>query len=110
MPKNKGIKNTIGLKIFLLLAILTNTLIFANEGNLKVISPNGGEKLQIGTFQGIAWSTTDVERINIYYSIDDGNSWNSIYENISTEIRVVSWKIPNLINDQIIIKIENSNG
>ena len=103
-------KKTVGKKILLLLILFINTVILADKGNLKVISPNGGEKLQINTYQGITWSSNNIERIDISYSTDDGTSWNLIFESISTEIRVVSWKIPDLVNEEIIIKIENSNG
>jgi len=87
----------------LTLIILSSWSIIA-QPSLKLISPNGGEKLIINERYSISWVSNYVEKINIYYSIDD-NNWNEIVTNLVSEIGSYGWKVPNEISKSLKIKI-----
>ncbi len=99
-----------GSKFFfqILLFVFISNIVFA-QSSLQLISPKGGEVFQAGTHQGIAWNSKNIEEIRISYSIDFGKNWKVIFENIPAEIKAISWKIPNLINKGLLLKIEDTN-
>ena len=93
----------------ILLFVFISNLIFA-QNSLTLLSPNGGEVFQVGTYQGIAWNAKGVERINISYSKDNGQNWRRIFNNIPAKINAISWRIPNLPNEKLYIKVEDVSG
>jgi len=48
------------------------------QPSITVTSPNGGEVWGIGSYYYITWNNVSVNSVNIYYSIDNGSTWNSI--------------------------------
>jgi len=54
------------------------------EPQLNLITPNGGEIWNVGEQKQITWNSQNVKDINIELSTDDGNSWISIANSIST--------------------------
>ncbi|MCB0744179.1 MAG: immunoglobulin domain-containing protein, partial [Ignavibacteriae bacterium] len=98
----------VSMLIFTLL--IFNAVSLIAQKSLKIISPNGGEKLQANTWQGISWIYNDVDKINISYSVDGGNNWEVIERNINSEIGTISWKVPLLLNQNVKIKIEDTKG
>jgi|GEM_PF-1475903 len=59
------------------------TITDANTSSLTVKYPNGGELIYNGSQQDITWSSNNVSFVNIYFSPDNGSSWNLIASNIS---------------------------
>ncbi len=93
----------------LILFVFISNKVFS-QNILQLISPSGGEVFQVGTYQGIAWGSKDIDKIKISYSIDSGKNWKLIFNNVPSELRTVSWKIPNLPGKKFFIKIEDSKG
>jgi hypothetical protein len=62
----------------------------------------------------IAWSASGVNTVNLDYSLDGGNVWNRIVNNYSTSpessVDTLSWFIPELVSDNCIIRIEDSDN
>jgi len=49
------------------------------SGNyLKVVSPNGGERLKVGIQKNIKWSSGGVDNVKIEYSTDNGTNYSQI--------------------------------
>lgn len=97
------------LKTIIIIVFLFSTNIIS-QPSLTLTTPNGGEVFNSGNRYGISWISNDIDRINISYSIDNGLSWKILYENISTELNVVGWKIPNIENNNVVLKIEDINS
>ena len=73
---------------------------------ITVLTPNGGEELEGGSNYEITWSSTDVEYVNIEYSINNGASWNLIVDSVqSTGIYI--WEVPNILTVQGRVKISD---
>jgi len=96
---------SIYIHIVIALSFANHSLTLAIGEELKLISPNGNEKLQINTQQGIAWVSKSIVGIDILFSVNNGSSWNKIADNIDAKLGTYSWKIPNLPNQKAIIKI-----
>jgi len=82
---------------------------------VQVVSPNGGENWGAGEEDTIRWVASDlfgVDSVDIYYSTDNGGSWNLIS---SSELNdsVYAWTIPNTPSDSCLVRIRaydaNSN-
>ncbi len=98
------------LNLIFTILILISGFQFAQTGSIVIISPNGNEKLQINTRQGISWISKNVKNIDIYYSIDNGNSWKEIAQDIDANLGVFAWNVPNLIGENALIKIASHNN
>ncbi|MFN4234777.1 MAG: YCF48-related protein [Bacteroidia bacterium] len=78
--------------------------------NLTLIQPNGGEIINgLSTYQ-IQWSASLVSNyVSIYYSINNGSTWNTIttfyYHNNGGSY---SWSVPNTPSTQCLVRIVDS--
>lgn len=84
-------------------------LIFSQTESLRVISPNGGEKLQQNTNYSISWASNNIDWISIYYRLDANSEWEIITSKVSADLGSYSWKVPNETTDNLAIKIESKN-
>ncbi len=65
---------------------------------LTVLAPNGGEVLQAGSAYTIRWSATNIDKIDLAYSLDNGAVWTDIVTNLNASVGSLNWTIPNNIN------------
>ncbi|MEN6445428.1 MAG: SBBP repeat-containing protein [Candidatus Cloacimonas sp.] len=82
-----------------------------NICKLQLLSPNGGELYPINTNIYISWSSVLIEYLKIEYSLDNGNSWETISNNISAAAGSYNWTSPNIPNinyNQCLIKISDA--
>jgi hypothetical protein len=72
-------------------------------------APNGGETWYAGTTQYITWQTSTFfsNTVNIEYSLDGGNTWNTIANNQSNN-GSYTWTIPNVNSANALVKVSNS--
>lgn len=76
---------------------------------IEVVSPSGGEQFFGCGSHRITWSkhtANNIDSINIYYSINSGNSWNPIV--LNKEVKSYNWSIPSINSNNCLIKIENA--
>ena len=84
----------------------TSNAVFAinKNPNIIVISPNGGDSLEVGTTATISWvAAGSSTRFSVYYSVDNGASWNTITS--ATYALSTSWTVPNSPSNQALIKV-----
>ncbi len=77
------------------------------NAEVKLTYPFGGESFQPATHQFIQWQT-DVNNSNdfkIEYSLDGGNNWIEIANNVENNKRSYAWNIPNVTTENGFIKI-----
>jgi len=73
--------------------ISDNVFTFAK---IKVLSPNGAEKLQVGKQINITWSASNISLVNLQLSTDNGLNWLTIANNVSASVGTYSWTISDL--------------
>jgi len=73
---------------------------------IKVISPNGGEKLEIGKSYDITWQSQSIETVFIRWINYTDNSYVYIASNIPAQPGKFSWLVPNNIKTGDRYKIE----
>jgi len=88
-----------------------------SHATVKVIQPNGGEKLTIGTSYNITWqswgkklepSGADYNKVSVYYSADNGANWTvAVFKTANTGS--YAWNIPDAETTHALIKIIDEN-
>jgi hypothetical protein len=59
-----------------------------------VAAPNGGELFRSSQSAVVIWGTGYVGNVNIEYSSNNGSSWNTIQNNVSSALRTINWIVP----------------
>jgi len=61
---------------------------------ITVISPNGGENWGIGSTRQIKWTSAGINFVDVYYSTDNGATWNTIVSNYQAGSGTYNWTVP----------------
>ena len=82
-------------------------------GDIFIVTPNGGEKMAIGTRQEIVWTAAQYESdypMKLEYSIDSGSTYRLISKKVPDTGSFI-WAVPaNAISDQAKIRISDANN
>jgi hypothetical protein len=86
------------------------SIVSPSTATITVISPNGGENLNVGSGYNIAWTTTGtIDNVDIEYSLDSGASWNSIV--IATANNgIYSWTAADTPSDNCLVRISKADS
>ena len=74
---------------------------------VTLLSPNGGEEWVVGTTQNITWKSGYVSNVKLVYSTNNGSSWTTIISNTSTATGSYSWKVPDTLSTNCLVKISH---
>jgi len=79
-------------------------------------SPTGGEVWDEGTEQQISWSSTQgddpIDGVDLRYSIDDGDTWTDLAEDLPPSQTSFTWTLPNYDSSECLIRarVTDSSG
>jgi glucose/arabinose dehydrogenase/lysophospholipase L1-like esterase len=80
------------------------------ESGLAIAYPKGGEIWTTGSTHTIIWkSFGSIERVNVEYSRDRGNSWTKITENILNDGKYI-WNTPETLADDYLIRVSDAGN
>jgi uncharacterized delta-60 repeat protein len=74
---------------------------------LQLTSPNGGEVWSTGSTQNITWAYTNINNVNIDYSIDSATTWTTIASNIPCT-GTYSWIVPNTNSSKCFVRVKSA--
>ncbi|HOM66156.1 MAG TPA: hypothetical protein PK591_10105, partial [Ignavibacteriales bacterium] len=78
---------------------------------ISLTSPNGNENWMAGTTKNITWvNIPGVSALNLYYSLDGGNSWRLFKTGINAGAQTYSWVVPDSASNMVRIKIAASDN
>lgn len=79
--------------------------------SVLLLTPNGGETLTPGTIYNITWNAgpPTITGVNLSYSVDNGNTWLTIVENVPHNDGKYAWTVPSNPTNQGRVKIEAAN-
>lgn len=84
--------------------------VFTIYPEIKVTSPNGGEDFPATTTQNVNWTTSAYTgKVNVYYSLDNGTTWNVLAVN-QPGAGTVPWNVPATLSDFCLIKVAGTVG
>lgn len=80
------------------------------SNTLKLLYPNGNEKLSSSAPIELKWDTKSNQILNLEFSSNSGKNWESIYKSITGNS--VLWNLPNIESNSCLVKVSkptNSN-
>jgi len=81
------------------------------SGNyLALLSPNGGDFCINNKSTDISWVSNGINNIDIEYSTDNGNTWNSIVTNFPAASGSFPWNVSATPSDQCLIRISDAGN
>jgi len=84
---------------------------FSITAPLLLITPNGGESWQAGSYKNINWVANGTTNYyDIYYSTNAGTSWTNIVNNQYITGQTYNWSLPNSPSEQCLIKIQDHSN
>jgi C1A family cysteine protease len=86
------------------------SIIHPTEPTIRVITPNGGEQLEIGALYEITWFGTETRaEVKIEYSTNGGESWTGITESTEND-GDYDWTVPDEPSETCLIRISDIGG
>ncbi len=79
----------------------------AKETSISIITPNGGETLEVGKTHTIKWESLNISKVNITYSINNGTDWESIVNEYNST-GTYDWLVTEPESNQCRVKITSS--
>lgn len=78
--------------------------------SISVLSPNGGEKLKIGSQTNITWISTGISKVVLKFRTSEmpPDTWN-IISTVNAHLGLYSWTIPNKQSKQCLLRIEDED-
>lgn len=89
----------------------TTDVTFTVRG-IRLTSPVGGENYLIRSSQQITWESIQIDEVNIYYSSDNGSSWNLIANRWPASGGFYTWQLPDFPSEEYLVRVidpDNSN-
>ena len=78
------------------------------QPSIIVTNPTGGETLMANSKCEISWLSQYVDNVKIEYTTDNGIIWSKIGESISASLKKYTWKVPNISENKVKIRISDS--
>lgn len=75
---------------------------------IKVTAPNGGEKWSLGSSQNITWDAGGIANVKIEYTINNGNSWNTLIASTPSNGFYTWNQIPNTLSTNCKVRISDA--
>ncbi len=96
---------------FFLIGAIILSIAKMNAQSIDLQFPVGGEHWINNTESphNIIWESTSVSAVDIEYSTDNGNSWNTIAENYSSG-DFYTWAVPDINSTEVLIKVSDSGN
>lgn len=92
-------------------AISADNFAIMNAGaqQIKVTSPNGLEKFPVGSSQTITWDAGGIANVKIEYTVNNGNTWNTIVASTPSN-GFYTWNpIPNTISTNCKVRVSDAS-
>jgi hypothetical protein len=74
---------------------------------VTLTTPVGGVNLTSGDVQNVTWTTSGsgIDTVGIYYSADNGSTYNLVAYNLNKSLGTYEWTLPNIDSETVLVKI-----
>ncbi len=81
-----------------------------DDGELTLLSPNGGEALEAGSLRPITWGGGEqVRDVKLEYSTDNGTTYRTIVERFANVGRY-PWRVPEELSGSCLVRVSDADG
>lgn len=75
-----------------------------------LVDPLGEKIYKANTDLKIRWRVTNINFVNIKYSLDSGFTWIELKNRVNANDNEINWKLPNITKWNVLVMIENSDN
>ena len=75
---------------------------------LDLTVPNGSEVWEAQTEKAIEWNSSNIGKVNLEYSLNDGATWSTIQNNVLADYEKIVWSIPKISSDYCRVRITDT--
>ncbi|HPN36793.1 MAG TPA: hypothetical protein PL041_00230 [Melioribacteraceae bacterium] len=72
---------------------------------ITLTSPNGGENFRGGTQQDIIWTSSDIAKVKIEYTTNNGINWDTVIDSTSDAGKKYTWTVPEITNATVKVRV-----
>ncbi len=90
--------------------ISDNLFSIASGGYLELTAPNGGESFTAGDTTTIRWTSSAVSNVNLFFSTDNGGTWNEIISFYGADQGQYVWNIPEVSSAECLVSVTDSDN
>lgn len=77
---------------------------------IDVLSPLVNNKFVSGDVIPIRWTSSKVNYLNIYYTTDDGATWEPIASNVAANDSIYNWTAPSINTKNMLFKLQDNTN
>ncbi len=85
------------------------SIVSSQTGDLSVLTPNGGEGLEVGSEYNITWECGDLNSVLIEYSVNNGVTWAYI-DTVSAGDGNYTWTVPGTPSDSCRVRVSGAES
>ena len=75
------------------------------KGIVNIVYPNGGERIPKSARINLKWTSSEIDYLKLFYSLDGGTNWQLADSNIVGNLGSYSWKLPNITSNSVLTKL-----
>ncbi len=79
------------------------------KGIVNIVYPNGGERITKSAKINLIWTSSEIDYLKLYYSLDAGKNWILADTNLVANLGSYSWKLPNTVSGNVLTKLVYSS-
>ena len=79
------------------------------KGMVNIVYPNGGESISKSAKINLKWTSSEIDYLKLYYSLDSGNNWILADSTLVANLGYYIWKLPNTISSKVLTKLVYSS-
>lgn len=84
--------------------IARSTMFKILNGSFKFRDPRAGDELIIGTTSRIRWVSSNVDRVDLDYSLDGGNNWDRLQSNVDAKNSYMYWTVDAAASENALLR------
>jgi hypothetical protein len=90
---------------------LSDGMFTISSPNISVLSPNGGERWQMGETKPITWNAgVSITNVELHYSTDNGDNWHPINLSVNAALGTYDWTIPDEPSAQYLVRVRDASN
>jgi len=89
---------------------LSNQTVSYSSKYIALLTPDGGEFCINGKISEIKWVSDGISNINIDYSINNGDTWNSIVTNLAASPASYNWSVSATPSAECLIRVSDTGA
>ncbi|WP_143160010.1 hypothetical protein [Chitinophaga jiangningensis] len=80
----------------------------SNRGKIRYLLPQPGATILAGASLDITWLSNDVDSVDIFRSLNNGISWDTIFRKLPAVLRKATWVVEDTVTDGCMLKIASA--